>query len=419
MLRHRLFPYLIVLLLAELVMMIAYERMFWHPNEYLLSPMGDGMKNIYTFLYYVKYNQSYLTFEGMWYPFGDHEQYADLFFPLAFFLKFLKDIGIDLSDYSVGIFNTVLIQSVVVGAVFICAVARRYLLPAWYSVIFALLITFLSPQFGRLAGHYALSLIFAIPMTWWLVLNIQSGRKTFFWCVILTINTFMLALVQPYYLAICGLLFSVYGVFYYWGTRKIKISAALIVPFVVALLVFQLFMAISETATDRTLYPYGFFAYYSSLRSVLVASFMPIIDWVKILKIKPNTDDAEGRAYIGMIAFFMLSLTMIRWGKNLWKLRWKKLFTWAIPLHFQSLFGASLVVLTVACCVPFKFSLEHWFDYLPTAVKQFRALGRFAWAFYYVATMYASIYFYFIYKQLIVKKLNSIANTLLVIIVLV
>jgi hypothetical protein len=48
--------------------------------------------------------------------------------------------------------------------------------------------------------------------------------------------------------------------------------------------------------------------------------------------------------------------------------------------------------------MPFRIGFEFVLDLVP-AIKQFRALGRFAWVFYYVFSLYSAFYFYLIFRK--------------------
>src|SRR6187402_724409 len=66
-----------VFLLALLVLIYFYYEVLFHPNDYLLSPHGYGIKNYYTYLFHAKYDSDFWNFGGMNYPYYEHMVYTD------------------------------------------------------------------------------------------------------------------------------------------------------------------------------------------------------------------------------------------------------------------------------------------------------------------------------------------------------
>jgi hypothetical protein len=62
-------------------------------------------------------------------------------------------------------------------------------------------------------------------------------------------------------------------------------------------------------------------------------------------------------------------------------------------------------------CFPFKYGFSFLYDYVGP-FRQFRALGRFAWVFYYVFTVFAVYTFYLMYRYLAMRKLKLLSGTL-------
>lgn len=79
----------------------------------------------------------------------------------------------------------------------------------------------------------------------------------------------------------------------------------------------------------------------------------------------------------------------------------------------QVFFWASVLVLLFSMCIPFKYGFDWLLTLLPP-VKQFRALGRFTWIFYYVFTIYSAWFFYRLFRLLRLKNMSVIATILLV-----
>ena len=120
----------------------------------------------------------------------------------------------------------------------------------------------------------------------------------------------------------------------------------------------------------------------------------------------------EGWAYIGLSSIlaiiFYFSLLIQKWVNH-------KKFSfnqqWIENKHLQYAIIASILLLIFSMAYPFKLykpSLD-WFSVL----KQFRAVGRFAWVFYFVITI-SSVYFIDIYNRHLRKNGKKIISIFLV-----
>ncbi|HPS28174.1 MAG TPA: hypothetical protein PK269_11250, partial [Bacteroidales bacterium] len=69
--------FVILLLLITAFLYGFYGKVIIHPNAFIYGNQGDGMKNYYTYAYYIQNNQSYTNFEGMNYPYGENFTYTD------------------------------------------------------------------------------------------------------------------------------------------------------------------------------------------------------------------------------------------------------------------------------------------------------------------------------------------------------
>ncbi|MDH3652004.1 MAG: hypothetical protein OEQ53_20120, partial [Saprospiraceae bacterium] len=75
---------------------------------------------------------------------------------------------------------------------------------------------------------------------------------------------------------------------------------------------------------------------------------------------------------------------------------------------------AAFLVLLFSMCIPFEWGLQFLTDLIPP-LKQFRALGRFSWVFYYVVGVSAACSVFMIFSQLVKVGNGSFAKTLLVV----
>ena len=114
------------------------------PGNYIFSSSTDGVKNYFTVLYQVLHGEGN-HFSGSLFPQGDLLVFADGQPVLTWFLKLFFDSDTPIETL-LGAMNLIMIFNVVACALFVFLILRKCDLSAWYSVICALIIAFLSPQ---------------------------------------------------------------------------------------------------------------------------------------------------------------------------------------------------------------------------------------------------------------------------------
>jgi hypothetical protein len=82
-------PSIVVLLLTFLFLNILLPDLIYHPGEILLAKSGDGLKSYYVINYHLNYDNSFLHFSGMNYPYGDNYLFSDGFPAITFFIQTL------------------------------------------------------------------------------------------------------------------------------------------------------------------------------------------------------------------------------------------------------------------------------------------------------------------------------------------
>ncbi|MFW5821071.1 MAG: hypothetical protein ACOCWA_07265, partial [Bacteroidota bacterium] len=75
--------------------------------------------------------------------------------------------------------------------------------------------------------------------------------------------------------------------------------------------------------------------------------------------------------------------------------------------------AASIIVLLFSMAFPFKYGFAFLKDLIPP-LKQFRALGRFSWMFYYVFTVFTAYLVYIYYRYLKMKDYKILAYILII-----
>ncbi|WP_206780448.1 hypothetical protein [Hymenobacter amundsenii] len=416
-------PVLVLLLLTAALMYWALGPILLHPGQYVFAANGDATKNYYSLLYHVRYGAG-THFTGMLYPYGEHLTFADGQPLLGVPLAFLQGLGMPVAGAGVGLLNTLLLLSLPATAVVVYLLLRRVLLPAGPAIVGALLITFLAPQLERWLGHYALSYAFVIPLLWYLLVRALDAPRAWGPLVAYALVGLLAGLLHPYLLLITALLGLSYALVALLqrraGTRSayswdlfLRVAGAAVAPIVL----FQVFMALTDTLTDRPSTPYGFLVYRASFASVFFPPLDPL-DTFWRTAFNTEAGNGEGRAYVGLVALLVLILTAVKAVRYLVRGRFRLLLVPVLPRPLRIGVYAGLLTLLFACGVPFIFGLEGLLDWIKP-LKQFRSIGRFAWIFYYFFTVYAVFYFYQLARYLQLRRAGRFARTMLALVVIV
>jgi hypothetical protein len=383
--KHYLYGLLLCIFLAALGVFWHYRGIALHPCTNFFQLYGDGYKNYYSVYYHVKHDSTYAHFGGMGYPYGDHIMFADGQPGVSNVLRFINRNLVDISAYTNGIMNYLLLLSFVLGAVMLYLSFRKLQVGPWYAALVSVGVIMLSPQHFRTEAHYSLAYAFVLPSLLYLLLCFEEKPT---WRNSLKIGLLLgyVSLLHFYYFGIGGMLISFYFLFRFLRNLSWKNMLAyaghyalqVVIPFALV----QIWLSsTAEKLSDRPAIPYGFLDYHAIVEGIFASLKVPFWVWINKQKILPimAPTNYEGEAYIGlgagliMVAFFFSKFVDLLLRKN----------TYPIPTFFKHLFPAILLILFLSLGLPFVFKSCAWMiDYLGP-FRQFRGQGRFAWAFYY------------------------------------
>jgi hypothetical protein len=396
----------IAFLIITATVLFLFHSILLNLNTTYFATSGDGLKAYYGAIYHNNFDESYHHFNGMNHPYGENIFFTGSQPPISNTIKFIDENIFECSGYIVGIINGMMIASIILGIFFLYLIIRCFNIPAWYSLLVAIGIGLLSPQIGRLGGHFSLSWMLWIPLELYLLQLIQE-KRTWQRSVFFGITTLLAGMMHLYFFMFSGFL-----LLFYWGnqfiSKKDKLKSAapylhifiqLLIPFILI----QLLMGQYDTVGDRTGFPWGFYSYRAYPGSVL----LPINKWYIpfISKLGFTSKYSwEALSYTGIIAsvgFF--AIIILKLFKN------KSKRSFSDNHHTEIWFWASVAALLFSMGIPFILGLDK-LRFLIGPVTQIRALGRFAWLFYYVLNI---IVFIKLYKYLQKKKIQSIYKTII------
>ena len=394
----------LLIVITATILVFLFKPVLQHPNSYLYSTSGDAIKSYYNFAYYLKYDSG-VRHDGINYPYGDHLQYINSHPLYVQILKFIDKSIYPIANYGVAILNLSMIISFLLAVPFLFLILRKFALPRWYALIISLVILFLTPQFDRIHGHFEMVYAFFLPLYWYLLIRWKEGSRTVLWSILLVLAGLVGGFTSAYYAAfftifllgvlIVDVVLHRKDLASYWKTGLILLLIALLPIIIVKGLV-----SVTDWVSDRPDNPWGFFVFHATPLSV----FLPFISPLKMLigdYVHMNFQ-WEGRAYVGFPATLLaisfclyLLYKLVTWKKVEWRLFFpnKQLNIYLV---------AAFLVLLFSMAFPFKYGFAFLLELLPP-VKQFRALGRFAWIFYYVFTVYTAYYLYTLFRQLKIK----------------
>ncbi len=389
-------------IVTAVILFLVFKPVLQHPNGILFSKSIDPLKSYYNFSYYLKHDSG-IKHDGINYPYGDHLQYINSHPLYVTILKFVDKYIYPIANFGVAILNLSMILSFLIAMPFLYLILRRFKLPAWYSIIIALLIGFMNPQFDRIHGHFEMVYWFFIPMFWYLLIRWREEKK-WFWGFLLVLSGTVGGFISAYFAAFYAIFLFGVLIADIWLNRKqlhgyLKSGLQLLILAIIPILLVKGLVGFTDWVDDRPYNPYGFYKYHASIQSI----FFP----TDYLFGRYNTNfEWEGRAYIGLPAAILALSIVLHFLYNLIS---KKKRSWSIYFQekaFHPYLIAGTLVLLFSMCFPFKWGLGILLELLPP-VKQFRALGRFSWIFFYIFTIYSAYFFYSFFQKINHKKALS------------
>ena len=375
--------------------------------------MGDGIKNYYTADYYINHDKTLLQTKGLNYPFTELIVYTDNQPVLSILLKYLSNYIPSIKNKVIGIFNLMMMLSIVLSSYFLFKIARRIGLPILYSILISIIISYLSPQVERFTGHYGLSYSFFVPMLWYLLIRLKEQNYKMKYYIVIDIALLLFAFIHPYYLLIGSIFMLVYGFvdFIYSKSINIRLSILHFLFSILPIFVVQLTISSIDQITDRPTNPWGILNYVATFEGLFLPVYSPLLDFWNML-VKVRETNIESRNYVGTVGAITLVLITIKAVKYLKKKNLKFILKPILPDALRTSLLTVFLLLLFAMAMPFRIGFEFVLDIVP-AIKQFRALGRFAWVFYYVFSIYSAFYFYLIFRKWTIQSKKKYAYVLL------
>ena len=367
-----------------------------NPNKYYFDRTGDGLLTYYYASYQLKYDSTYWHIGASNYPYGESVFFSSDQPVLTAALRFVNNNLLSVDDYIPGIFNSVMLYSFCLCALFIYLILYDTGANKYYAALFAIGITFLSPQWTRIQAHFPLSYAFAIPGLIYLLLRFSKApslKKS----LGIAVFVFIMACLHAYFIGLFGVIFAVYFLFHAFRKKEffknllrhfLYVFVQLVLPFVLL----QLMINVTSSVTDRPQYPWGFLHYVSSFDGMFFPYGKPYQETFSSFNAPDEIIQYEGISYIGLFAMLMLLVFLLRKGGELTHLQFRDFAFSGLRTEMSMLLVVGLLGALYACAFPYTWYPELMYHVGP--LRQMRGLGRFAWLFFYTINIFAA-WFYF------------------------
>ncbi|MCC6370092.1 MAG: hypothetical protein IT236_03700 [Bacteroidia bacterium] len=373
-----------------------FHHIFFHLNSLLSSATSDTIKNYYTYVYHIKNDAGFLHFTGMSYPYGEHAVYTDCQPILTFVLRCLPFTH----GYLIGILHGLIFLSFIISPLIIYGILKRFDFNKLSAFFVALAVALLAPQFLKInAGHHGLTYACIIPLSVLFTLNYQrtQGVKSFwtlfsYHCFLFLLHPYMGFSVAVFcFMALLILQFLNFGqqVFLKNFIRNLFVC-------VVPVILFKLFMILTDTHPNRTTEPYGLDVMVENVDSILAPVFGPFKTMMEIFFNK-RPDHYEGHSYVGAFSILLSLLLMVLLATNFKKIKFRK--------EMLAIFVSSLILLFISFGWHTKFF--GLFGLKVEFMNQFRAVCRFAWFFYYGLALFLAVTIFDFISQLKTEQLRK------------
>jgi hypothetical protein len=399
---HTFWGLIAVLILVAAMLWAKHGVWLADPIANILNDTPDGFKNYMTTAWHVSHDSSYVHYEGMNYPYGEHVLFTDNQPILSAAMQWWSRHVSDLRGQTVGLMNVLQVLSMLFGAGVIFLLLRKLHLPVWYAGLVTIGILFLSPQYNRFDKHFGLSHTWIIPLLLLLLCRYEERHSRRYESLLIGILLFVAAQLHFYNFGVSAMFLGLYTLYqvltdFRWkniAKRFYHLVVMVLVPF--ALL--NVWIHWSDYCPDRPANPYGFTTYIGYWEGIFLPyEDFPLYQWIDQNIIAIRRIDSESQAYIGMVAFAFTLWVLFRRRFRIFEPSWEAAAYHRVHKRYlYGIFAASFALVLFGCGVPFAIPGLEWLaDYLGP-IRQFRGLGRFTWVYYYTANI---LVFYILWNK--------------------
>ncbi|MCA0238837.1 MAG: hypothetical protein LCH81_20860 [Bacteroidetes bacterium] len=411
---HTFWGWVLVMMIAAVFLWIRNSSWIDNPNAWLLRDSTDSYKNYMTSAWHVKYDAGYVHYSGMDYPYGEHVLFTDNQPIISGVLRWWSLHVSDISGDTTGILNLLQVWSLIFGAGIIYLLFRKLHFPVWYATMVSLGVLFLSPQCARFDVHFGLSHTWVFPLLLLLLCRYEERHSRRYQSLQIGILLWVAAQIHFYYFGLSALFLLLYTAYQLWidpSLRNFRVRLShLVVMILLPFALLNVWIHWADFRPDRPATPYGFTGYIGFWEGVFLPyENFPMYQWIDGHIAHIRRLDSESQAYAGLVAFgftlWLIFSGVFRRAVRRIQALFKKDTTpapglfphdWELAAYhrvhkryLQGILAAALALLIFACGFPYAIHGLEWIADYFGPLRQFRGMGRFTWAFYYVINLVA------------------------------
>ncbi len=407
---HTFWGFVAVLVVASIFIWAKHGTWLRSPNAYMLGDSLDGYKNYMTAAWHVQHDSSYVHYSGMGYPFGEHVLFTNNQPIISAGIKWWSRHVFDVNNEVIGILNWLQVLSMIFGAGVIYLMLRKLHIRVWYAGLSALGIAFLSPQYNFFEAQFGLSHIWVFPMLLLLLCRYEERFSRRYQSLLIGILLWFAAQLHFYYLGVSAVFLGFYTLFQIFlnlswrsiWTRLSHLTVMVLLPYAFL----NVWLHWSDYCPDRTATPAGFMEYTARWEGVFFPyDYFPLRHWIDQLFTHIHGMEGKVPAYAGLVAFLFTLWLVLKRRFRLFEPEWEAMAYHRVHKNYlRGICFAAFATLLLSLGIPFTIKgLEWTADYMGP-FRQFRDLGRFAWAFYYVINV---LVFYILWNKSQRMELNE------------
>lgn len=402
------------MMIAAVFLWIRNSSWIDNPNAWLLRDSTDSYKNYMTSAWHVKYDAGYVHYSGMNYPYGEHVLFTDNQPIISGALRWWSHHVSDISGETTGILNLLQVWSLIFGAGIIYLLFRKLHFPVWYATMVSLGVLFLSPQCARFDVHFGLSHTWVFPLLLLLLCRYEERHSRRYQSLQIGLLLWVSAQIHFYYFGLGAMFLLLYTAYQLWmdsSLRNFRVRLShLVVMILLPFALLNVWLHWADFRPDRPATPYGFTDYIGFKEGVFLPyENFPMYRWIDEYIMQIPRLDSESQAYAGLVAFgftlWLIFSGVFRRAVRRIQALFKKdtipapgLFPhdWELAAYhrvhkryLQGILAAALALLIFACGFPYAIHGLEWIADYFGPLRQFRGMGRFTWAFYYVINLVA------------------------------
>jgi hypothetical protein len=375
-------------LITLLIIFFVFNRHILEANEVSFAAGGDGLKSTFCTLFHIQYDTSYWFTRSMNHPYGESIFFTDSQPFQTNFIKVFKGSRIDFSGYAVGILNIWLLFSFVLCSLFLYLIMIELKLPPWLALAGSIIITFLTPQWDCLSGHYSMGYAYIFPFGIWLLIKFYQ-RPSYLVSIIFGLFIFIICGKHFYFIALVGIVWLIFWIFLFINGKSLYGKLTPLIPhlfiqLIIPFIVFSVFSGMYDPNTDRTEYPWGFPYTSTRLESVFLPLGKSYGNWIHI------RGDWRTVGYVGLVSTLTFILTVIIFIRRWIRDGLSRAFRLTDNFILNVLFLAGFISLLISLGFPFVLGMIRLMNYMGP-LRQLRTIGRFIFPFFYIINVY-SIY---------------------------